>query len=160
MSSKRSALTSAAEDIPDRDVDGQPHIKTLLSALERLQNAHAAPVSAVTTADRQIAGYRAIVGIQERRIAEAEDVQKAVALGCCIQGKDEAQKQWLDAESAIQDARRVLAQHRLAEPAFVDLAKPPRAIAGNHAAQIEDLNMGIAAARWEAKLALAEQQNG
>ncbi len=159
MSSKRSALTSAAEDIPDNKVDGLAHLKTMLGSLQKVQKAHAIAVKQVTSADRNIAAYRAIVGIQERRIAEAEDVQKAVALGC-IQGKDEAQKQWLDAESAIQDARRVLAQHRLAEPAFVDLAKPPRAIAGNFAAQIEDLNMGIAAARWAAKLALAEQQNG
>ena len=154
---KKSKIDLAAEDVADRDVDGQPHIEAILDALKNMNAEHTTVVKEVLNAERAIAEFRALAEPYEQKLVELARVQNEVAIGCCL-GNTEALQQWADAEAAIQDAQRFRRQHELALPAYENWAKRSPSRVASMASKVEQLEMDLYEARMAAKLQVASDR--
>lgn len=151
------AIERFAHSISDDQVAHIPTIKAIARRLEMVRISHAAAVAKVVDLERQVADFRALAGPREKEIQELVQIQSDAAIGCVL-GDEDAQKAWLDAEVAIESARRFLQQHAAALPQYVRWAQESRPNVAASADESISISMALADAVWLEKLSLAQEQ--
>lgn len=153
----RPEIERAANEVSDQDVDGHPDIKAILESLNEANAAHAAAVCVLKDLERQVVDFRAMASPREREIQQLEQVLQQAAIGAAM-GNSEDEQVWVDTELAIEGARRYLRQHAVALPQFERWAQESRPNVAALASQVNDLEMELADARWQARLEAANAQ--
>ncbi len=153
----KSKIERAADEVSDHDVDGHPDIQATLESLKKANAAHAVAVRALKDLERQVVDFRAMAHPREREIQELEQTLQQAAIGAAM-GNSDAEQAWLDAEAAIEGARRYLRQHAAALPQFERWALESRPNVAALAAEVNRLEMDLAEARLQAKLEIAHDQ--